>query len=89
MPVKRFLIQGIVQGVGFRYFARREARELKLAGYVRNLADGSVEAVARGDEATLAALEAALRRGPGESRVDSVGVEELPGEFLEEEFIIR
>jgi len=89
MPVKRFLIQGIVQGVGFRYFARREARGLRLAGYVRNLADGSVEAVARGDEKTLAALEAALRRGPGESRVDSVGVEELPGEFLEEEFIIR
>jgi len=89
MPVKRFLIQGIVQGVGFRYFARREARGLRLAGYVRNLADGSVEAVARGDEKTLAALEAALRRGPGGSRVDSVGVEELPGEFLEEEFIIR
>ena len=89
MPVKRFLIQGIVQGVGFRYFARREARELKLAGYVRNLADGSVEAVARGDEATLAALEAALRRGPYGSRVDSVGVEELPGEVLQEEFIIR
>ena len=89
MPVKRFLIQGIVQGVGFRYFARREARELNLAGYVRNLSDGSVEAVARGDEATLAALEAALRRGPAGSRVDSVGVEDLHGEFFQEEFIIQ
>jgi acylphosphatase len=89
MPVKRFLIQGIVQGVGFRYFARREARGLGLAGYVRNLADSSVEAVARGDEKSLAALEAALRRGPRGSRVDSVGVEALPGEFFQDDFIIR
>jgi acylphosphatase len=89
MPVKRFLIQGIVQGVGFRYFARREARGLGLAGYVRNLADSSVEAVARGDEESLAALEAALRRGPRGSRVDSVDVEDLPGEFFQDDFIIR
>ena len=89
MPVKRFLIQGMVQGVGFRFFARRAARELKLSGYVRNLDDGSVEAVARGDEATLGVLEAALRSGPPASRVDSVGVEDLPGGFIQEEFIIR
>lgn len=89
MPVKRFLIQGIVQGVGFRYFARQAARELKLAGYVRNLADGSVEAVARGDEGTLAVLEAALRRGPAASRVESVKVEDHPGEISQDEFIVR
>jgi acylphosphatase len=89
MPVKRFLIQGIVQGVGFRYFARRAARELKLAGYVRNLADGSVEAVARGDEGTLAVLEATLRRGPSASRVESVKVEDHSGDINHDEFVIR
>ena len=89
MPVKRFLIQGMVQGVGFRFFARRAARELKLSGYVRNLDDGSVEAVARGDEATLGVLEAALRSGPPASRVESVRVEDHPREIGQDDFIIR
>jgi len=88
MPVKRFLIQGIVQGVGFRYFTRRAARDLRLAGYVRNLADGSVEAVARGDERRLAALEEALRRGPSASRVDSVKAEVHPGDVGQDDFVI-
>jgi len=89
MPIKRFLIQGIVQGVGFRYFTRRAARDLNLAGYVRNRADGSVEAVARGNDACLSALEEALRRGPSASRVDSVRVEEYDGEVGPDDFIIR
>ena len=89
MPIKRFLIQGIVQGVGFRYFARRAARDLNLAGHVRNLADGSVEAVARGEEGQLAALEKALRRGPTASRVDSVKVEDHEGEVGPGDFVIR
>jgi acylphosphatase len=89
MPIKRFLIQGIVQGVGFRYFTRRAARGLNLAGYVRNLADGSVEAVARGDEDRLAALEEALRCGPSASRVDSVRVENHDGEVGPGDFVIR
>ncbi len=89
MPIKRFLIQGIVQGVGFRYFARRAARELQLSGFVRNLADGSVEAVARGDERQLDALGEALRRGPSASRVDSVSVEDHPGPIDLDDFVIR
>jgi acylphosphatase len=89
MPIKRFLIQGIVQGVGFRYFVRRAARDLGLEGHVRNLADGSVEAVARGDTKQLAALEAALWRGPSASRVDSVSVENHTGDVGQGEFSIR
>jgi acylphosphatase len=89
MAVKRFLIQGIVQGVGFRYFALRSARGLKLAGYVRNLPDGSVEAVARGEENGLAALEAALRRGPPGARVDSIDVQDGAREVPGDEFVIR
>jgi len=89
MPIKRFLIRGIVQGVGFRFFVRRAARDLGLAGHVRNLADGSVEAVAQGDEKGLESLEAALRRGPSASRVDSVRVEDQAGEIAQGDFIIR
>ncbi|HEU5181352.1 MAG TPA: acylphosphatase [Candidatus Polarisedimenticolia bacterium] len=75
MRVQRYLIEGRVQGVGFRYFARRSARRLGLAGYVRNLPDGSVEAVARGTDEALAAFEQALRQGPPGSHVDSVRLE--------------
>jgi acylphosphatase len=89
MPIKRFRIHGIVQGVGFRYFVRRVARDLRLAGYVRNLSDGSVETVARGEAGQLQVLEAALRRGPAASRVDSVSVEDHSEVLGAEEFEIR
>ncbi len=89
MPIKRFLIQGIVQGVGFRYFVRRAARELRVSGSVRNLADGSVEVLARGEESQLLLLGEALRRGPAASRVDSVSVEDHPGAIDLDDFVIR
>jgi acylphosphatase len=68
--VLHFLIQGRVQGVGFRWFVHREASELDLCGWVRNTEDGEVEVVASGSEADLAELRASLRRGPRGSRVD-------------------
>jgi acylphosphatase len=70
MMVLHFLIQGRVQGVGFRWFVHREASELNLRGWVRNTEDGDVEVVASGDVADLAELRASLRRGPRGSRVD-------------------
>jgi acylphosphatase len=70
--VLHFLIQGRVQGVGFRWFVHREASELDLRGWVRNTEDGDVEVVASGGEADLAELRASLRRGPRGSRVDRV-----------------
>jgi acylphosphatase len=70
--VLHFLIQGRVQGVGFRWYVHREASELDLRGWVRNTEDGDVEVVAHGDEANLAELRASLRRGPRGSRVDRV-----------------
>ena len=60
----RFVITGRVQGVGFRWFVVREARALDLAGYVKNLDDGSVEVVADGESAAIDALAAALAHGP-------------------------
>jgi len=70
--VLHFLIQGRVQGVGFRWFVHREARELDLRGWVRNTEDGDVEVVAAGTLEDLAELRASLRKGPRGSRVDHV-----------------
>ncbi|MGB6193543.1 MAG: acylphosphatase [Terracidiphilus sp.] len=70
--VLHFLIQGRVQGVGFRWFVHREASELELRGWVRNTEDGDVEIVASGTPEDLSELRASLRRGPRGSRVDHV-----------------
>ena len=70
--VLHFLVQGRVQGVGFRWFVHREASELELRGWVRNTEDGDVEVVAAGEPADLADLRASLKRGPRGSRVDRV-----------------
>ena len=68
--VLHFLIQGRVQGVGFRWYVHREASELNLRGWVRNTEEGEVEVMASGSPETLAELRASLRRGPRGSRVD-------------------
>lgn len=67
-------IYGRVQMVMYRDFATRKARALKLVGYVRNLADGSVEAYAQGDKPALENYAAKLRRGSILSRVERVDV---------------
>jgi acylphosphatase len=65
-------VEGMVQGVGFRYSAMREARRLGLSGYVRNLPDGSVEVVAEGEEQKLERLAGWLRHGPPGAHVRQV-----------------
>jgi acylphosphatase len=70
--VLHFLIQGRVQGVGFRWFVQREASELELRGWVRNTEDGHVEVLAAGEPADLDELRLSLKRGPRGSRVDRV-----------------
>ncbi|WP_114374375.1 acylphosphatase [Elioraea thermophila] len=76
MKTVRILVSGRVQGVGFRAFAVREATRLGLDGWVRNLPDGRVEAVAQGGEDAVAQFVCALRRGPVAARVNEVVVEE-------------
>lgn len=68
----RALVRGRVQGVCFRSNTVDEARLLNLAGYARNLADGSVEVVARGPHEDLVRLLAYLHRGPSLARVTAV-----------------
>jgi acylphosphatase len=70
--IVRLFVTGRVQGVGFRAFLIREANALGLDGFARNRADGSVEAVAAGPEASVAAFIEAARRGPAASRGDSL-----------------
>ena len=82
MIARRYIVRGRVQGVGFRWFVENEARQLGLAGWVRNNIDGTVEVLAIGTEQQLSALHARLRQGPRASRVDEVRVidaEPVPG----------
>ena len=70
--VCHYLVQGRVQGVGFRWFVHREAAGLSLCGWVRNTEDGHVEVVAAGSPEALAELRTALEQGPRGSRVDRI-----------------
>ena len=84
-------VRGRVQGVGFRYSAYREALRLKLNGWVRNAANGSVEVWAEGPAEKLSLLLAWLRKGPQFARVDKVEKEDktpkgYDGFFIEEGF---
>jgi acylphosphatase len=72
MSSARFLVSGKVQGVFFRASARNEALRLGLQGHARNLADGSVEVVASGDDMAMDQFEQWLRQGPPAARVDEV-----------------
>jgi acylphosphatase len=75
--VQHFLVKGRVQGVGFRWFAQREAAEIGLRGWVRNTDGGDVEVLAAGEPDQLKDLALALARGSRGSRVDEVVEHEL------------
>lgn len=69
------VVNGLVQGVNFRYFVLRRAEELELTGFARNLHDGGVEVVAEGDREKLQALLEQLEVGPRSAHVKQVEVE--------------
>jgi len=69
-----FTVVGVVQGVGFRYFAWREASDLGLTGWVENTSDGSVHGVAEGPGGALDAFLGRLAEGPPAALVRDVRV---------------
>ena len=69
---RHLLIEGRVQGVGYRDWLLREATRLGLSGWVRNRGDGRVEAVVAGPEPLVQALLSSCRRGPALARVERI-----------------
>ncbi|HQX56542.1 MAG TPA: acylphosphatase [Pyrinomonadaceae bacterium] len=69
---RRFFISGEVQGVGYRFFAQRSAARYQVRGYIRNLADGRVEALVEGSEKAVNSFRADLAAGPINARVGPI-----------------
>jgi acylphosphatase len=78
---KQLRILGRVQGVGFRFYTERKARELGVTGWVRNCRDGSVEAVIQGAPGPVEAMIAWARRGPPSAVVAEVRVTDASGDY--------
>ena len=78
MTARRWIVRGRVQGVGFRWSVRRRAESLGLVGFARNLTDGGVEVVARGEPQVLDELERYLAQGPRLAAVATVEKTNLP-----------
>lgn len=72
MIARIFLVSGVVQGVGYRYFAQRSAARHQVRGFVRNLDDGRVEARAEGPEAAVNAFKEDLAAGPTYGKVTKI-----------------
>ena len=83
------VVRGSVQGVGFRWFVRRQAGRLSLSGWVANEPDGSVRVVAEGTPAALAMLLSQLRNGPPGATVEKVDETWLPSAGTLADFEIR
>ncbi len=83
---RRFISHGRVQGVGYRWFVRENARQLGLTGQVRNLSDGTVETIARGRAGSLDILKKRLLAGPAHARVSQVTQQDMDTERKFEHF---
>ncbi len=79
----KLLISGRVQGVYFRLFAQKKAKQLGINGYAKNLVDGRVEIMAQADNSSIESFIKWSNKGPIIARVDEVEVSEWP---IEEQF---
>jgi acylphosphatase len=75
-------LTGLVQGVFFRAWAQGEARELAVSGWIRNCADGSVEAHLAGEEDAVGRMIERMSKGPSNARVDDITVEDAEPENI-------
>lgn len=86
---RRYVISGRVQGVGFRYFTREAAAREGVNGWVRNLPDGRVEAIAEGEAGAMERFERHVREGPPGARISVVEVDDSATTTRETGFRIR
>ncbi|HSK73124.1 MAG TPA: acylphosphatase [Pyrinomonadaceae bacterium] len=86
---RKFLISGFVQGVGFRFFTQRSAARYQVRGYVKNLEDGRVEALAEGDEKAVEAFKHDLTTGPNYAQVEDIEETVLEPSGLYSAFLIE
>lgn len=85
---RRIKVQGLVQGVGFRFATRRKAQRLGVSGWVKNMVDGTVEAEIVADGETLETMIDWLRHGPRNASVTRIEIQDLGEADQGEEFII-
>ena len=85
---KHIIISGKVQGVGFRYWLRKEANQKNIYGWVRNKVSGEVEALFIGDNAKISDLIKLCKKGPTSSKVTKIIVQNYQEEFLSRSFDI-
>ena len=85
---RRVTVTGRVQGVFFRAWTKSQADELGVTGWVRNRADGSVEALVSGDAATVSAMIDRMRGGPPDALVERL-TEEPDERYPGEAFVVR
>ncbi|TFB12971.1 acylphosphatase [Candidatus Marinimicrobia bacterium MT.SAG.4] len=83
------VVSGVVQMVGYRWFALNSAKELQLTGWVKNLENGTVELRAFGQKGTLDAFIKQLRIGPMFSKVTNVNVQGIDYESTYKDFLVR
>jgi acylphosphatase len=83
------IASGLVQGVNYRWFVVEHAKELELHGWVRNLADGCVEAEIEGAKEDVEKLVEAMKQGPGSAHVTGVATVDLPFENSYHDFQVR
>lgn len=83
------IISGLVQGVGYRYFVYRKAKDNNLKGYVRNLYSDDVEVVVEGDKGIILDFIGELKIGPGSAHITEVKIEWEEGQSEYEDFQIR
>jgi acylphosphatase len=86
---RHYLVNGRVQGVGFRFFVEHAAAVEGLHGWVRNLPDGRVEIRAEGESGALERFERKIKQGPPQSRVDEVDTTDMGASGADTGFSIR
>ena len=89
MRAVRVVVNGHVQGVGYRWFTRDAARAAGIAGWVRNRHNGSVEAVLQGADDSVEAVLAAMQAGPDRSRVEDLSISDAAADPAVTAFELR